>query len=71
MQSALDILRHVFGFDAFRGVQGEIRDPAGLSGLPRSDLRLGDESTGGRAAEEAIDAPPGESGTEIPDRTQG
>ena len=24
MQSALDILRHVFGFDAFRGVQGEI-----------------------------------------------
>ena len=47
------------------------RDPAGLSGLPRSDLNLGDQSTGGRAAEEAIGARPGESGTEIDDRTQG
>jgi hypothetical protein len=53
-----------------RGVQGEIRDPAGLSNLPRSGLTLGDESTGGRAAEEAIGAQPGESGTEIDDRTQ-
>ncbi|WP_406601280.1 hypothetical protein [Micromonospora yasonensis] len=52
-----------------RDVLGEIRDPAGLSGLPRSDLTLGDESTGGRAAEEAIDARPGECG-EIEDRTQ-
>src|SRR6478752_6024707 len=24
MQAALDVLRHVFGYDAFRGVQGEI-----------------------------------------------
>ncbi len=46
------------------------RDPAGLAGLPRSDLTLGDESTGGRAAEESIGARPGESGTEIPDRTE-
>ncbi|MFI7281814.1 hypothetical protein ACIBOV_16310 [Micromonospora chersina] len=53
-----------------RGVQGEIRDPAGLSGLPRSSLTLGDESTGGRAAEEAIGARPGESDTEIDDRTE-
>ncbi|WP_438361795.1 hypothetical protein [Micromonospora sicca] len=53
-----------------RGVQGENQDPAGLSGLPRSSLDLGDESTGGRAAEEAIGARPGESGTEIDDRTQ-
>ncbi|WP_369799898.1 hypothetical protein [Micromonospora sp. HK10] len=53
-----------------RGVQGEIQDPAGLSGLPRSSLTLGDESTGGRAAEEAIGARPGESDTEIDDRTQ-
>jgi len=45
-------------------------DPAGLSGMPRSDLNLGDESTGGRAAEEAIGARPGESGTEIDDRTE-
>nr|WP_229401576.1 hypothetical protein [Micromonospora okii] len=34
------------------------RDPAGLAGLPRSDLRLGDETTGGRAAEQAIGARP-------------
>ncbi|WP_435817797.1 hypothetical protein [Micromonospora chersina] len=53
-----------------RGVQGETRDPAGLSGLPRSSLTLGDESTGGRAAEEAIGARPGESDTEIDDRTE-
>ncbi|WP_420846464.1 hypothetical protein [Micromonospora terminaliae] len=53
-----------------RGVRGDIQDPAGLSGLPRSSLTLGDESTGGRAAEEAIGARPGESGTEIDDRTQ-
>ncbi|MGW5669538.1 hypothetical protein [Micromonospora sp. NPDC003776] len=53
-----------------RGVQGDVQDPAGLSGLPRSDLTLGDESTGGRAAEEAIGARPGESDTEIDDRTQ-
>ncbi|MFG3299499.1 hypothetical protein [Micromonospora chersina] len=53
-----------------QGVQGEIRDPAGLSGLPRSSLTLGDESTGGQAAEEAIGARPGESGTEIDDRTE-
>ncbi|WP_434090346.1 hypothetical protein [Micromonospora avicenniae] len=53
-----------------RGVQGEDQDPAGLSGLPHSSLDLGDESTGGRAAEEAIGARPGESGTEIDDRTQ-
>ncbi len=53
-----------------RGVQGENRDPARLSGLPRSDLDLGDRSTGGRAAEEAIGARPGESGTEIDDRTE-
>ncbi len=46
------------------------QDPAGLSKLPRSDLTLGDESTGGRAAEEAIGARPWESGTEIDDRTQ-
>ncbi|WP_204034373.1 hypothetical protein [Micromonospora qiuiae] len=46
------------------------QDPAGLSVLPRSDLNLGDQSTGGRAAEEAIGARPGESGTEIDDRTQ-
>jgi hypothetical protein len=46
------------------------RDPAGLSGLPRSSLNLGDESTGGRAAEEAIGARPGESDTEIDDRTE-
>ncbi|MGR6319577.1 hypothetical protein [Micromonospora soli] len=52
------------------GRRGDIRDPAGLSGLPRSSLTLGDESTDGRAAEEAIGAQPGESGTEIPDRTQ-
>lgn len=45
-------------------------DPAGLSDLPRSGLTLGDESTGGRAAEESIGARPGESGTEIDDRTQ-
>jgi hypothetical protein len=51
-----------------RGVQGDIQDPAGLSGVPRSDLRLGDESTGGRAAEEATGARPGE--YEIEDRTQ-
>ncbi|WP_370518243.1 hypothetical protein [Micromonospora sp. AMSO31t] len=54
-----------------RGVRGDIQDPAGLSGLPRSSLDLGDESTGGRAAEEAIGARPGESDTEIDDRTQG
>ncbi|WP_425436133.1 hypothetical protein [Micromonospora avicenniae] len=53
-----------------RGVQGEDQDLAGLSGLPHSSLDLGDESTGGRAAEEAIGARPGESGTEIDDRTQ-
>ncbi|SBT41509.1 hypothetical protein [Micromonospora auratinigra] len=53
-----------------RGVRGDIADPAGWSGVGGSDLRLGDESTGGRAAEEAIDARPGESGTEIDDRTQ-
>ncbi|WFE40351.1 hypothetical protein [Micromonospora sp. WMMD998] len=47
-----------------------IEDPAHLAGLPRSSLRQGDESTGGRAAEEAIGARPGESGTEIDDRTQ-
>ncbi|ABP54131.1 hypothetical protein [Salinispora tropica] len=46
------------------------RDPAGLSDMPRSDLTLGDESTGGRAAEESIGARPGESGTEIPDRSE-
>ncbi|MGW4295147.1 hypothetical protein ACWEH1_19105 [Micromonospora chersina] len=53
-----------------RGVQGDIQDPAGLSGLPRSSLTLGDESTGGQAAEQAIGARPGESGTEIDDRTE-
>lgn len=53
-----------------RGVQGEDRDPARLSGLPRSSLDLGDESTGGRAAEEAIGARPDESATEIDDRTR-
>jgi hypothetical protein len=47
-----------------------IDDPAGLSGLPRSSLTLGDESTGGRAAEEAVGGRRGESGTEIDDRTQ-
>ncbi|MBQ1046819.1 MULTISPECIES: hypothetical protein [unclassified Micromonospora] len=47
-----------------------IEDPAHLAGLPRSSLKQGDESTGGRAAEESIGAVPGESGTEINDRTQ-
>ncbi|MGC4892830.1 hypothetical protein [Micromonospora sp. DT31] len=47
-----------------------IEDPAHLAGLPRSSLRQGDESTGGRAAEESIGARPGESGTEIDDRTE-
>ncbi|SCG57848.1 hypothetical protein GA0074704_3429 [Micromonospora siamensis] len=52
-------------------VQGEVRDPADLAGLPRSSLTLGDESTGGVAAEEAIGARPGESDTEIDDRSRG
>ncbi|MEV1334033.1 hypothetical protein AB0J20_31195 [Micromonospora costi] len=56
---------------ATEGVDQPTQDPAGLSGLPRSSLDLGDESTGGRAAEEAIGARPGESGTEIDDRTEG
>ncbi|MFD2765235.1 hypothetical protein [Micromonospora eburnea] len=43
---------------------------SGTEGMPRSDLNLGDESTGGRAAEQAIGARPGESGTEIEDRTE-
>jgi len=43
---------------------------SGVEGMPRSDLNLGDESTGGRAAEQAIGALPEESGTEIEDRTQ-
>lgn len=54
-----------------RSVQGEDADPAHLAGLPRSGLNLGDETTGGQAAEEAIGARPGESDTEIDDRTQG
>ncbi|HEX5540395.1 MAG TPA: hypothetical protein VFX60_02335 [Micromonospora sp.] len=47
--------------------EGQVR---GIRGLPRSGLDLGDESTGGEAAEQAIGARPGESGTEIEDRTQ-
>lgn len=47
--------------------EGRVR---GVQGLPRSGLELGDESTGGRAAEQAIGARPGESGTEIEDRTR-
>ncbi|MEU8264881.1 hypothetical protein AB0C02_30245 [Micromonospora sp. NPDC048999] len=43
---------------------------SGVKGMPRSDLNLGDESTGGRAAEQAIGARPGESGSEIEDRTE-
>lgn len=43
---------------------------SGVEGMPRSDLNLGDESTGGRAAEQAVGALPEESGREIPDRTQ-
>ncbi|WP_036169447.1 DNA helicase RecQ [Noviluteimonas dokdonensis] len=31
-QSALDVLRHVFGYDAFRGVQGEIVDHVATGG---------------------------------------
>ncbi|MCW3818193.1 hypothetical protein ONA91_27455 [Micromonospora sp. DR5-3] len=42
----------------------------GVEGMPRSDLTLGDESTGGRAAEQAIGALPEESGAEIEDRTE-
>lgn len=42
----------------------------GIRDLPRSSLSLGDESTGGQAAEQAIGARPSESGTEIEDRTQ-
>lgn len=40
----------------------------GVEGIPRSDLDLGDLSTDGRAAEEAIGARQGESDTEIDDR---
>jgi hypothetical protein len=47
--------------------QGQVR---GVEGMPRSDLNLGDQSTGGRAAQEAIGARLSESGTEIEDRTQ-
>ena len=43
---------------------------SGVEGLPRSSLDLGDESTGGRAGQEAIGALPGESRTEIEDRTE-
>lgn len=42
----------------------------GVEGMPRSSLDLGDESTGGQAAEQAIGARPGEAGTEIDDRTE-
>ncbi|HEX5596876.1 MAG TPA: hypothetical protein VFX61_12805 [Micromonosporaceae bacterium] len=47
--------------------EGQVR---GIRGLPRSSLDLGDESTGGEAAEQAIGARPEESGTEIEDRTR-
>ncbi|SCF10908.1 hypothetical protein GA0074695_3531 [Micromonospora viridifaciens] len=43
---------------------------SGVQGMPRSDLNLGDESTGGQAAEQAIGARRDESGTEIEDRTE-
>lgn len=43
---------------------------SGVEGWPGGDLNLGDESTGGRAAEQAIGALPEESGTEIEDRTE-
>ncbi|BCJ56934.1 hypothetical protein [Micromonospora endophytica] len=67
----VDMLRRagLAGVNAGDGDQ-PTRDPAGLAGLPRSSLTLGDESTGGWAAEESIGARPGESGTEIDDRTQ-
>ena len=31
-QAALDVLRHVFGYDAFRGVQGEIVEHVATGG---------------------------------------
>lgn len=46
---------------------GKVRS---VRGLPRSGLDLGDESTDGQAAEQAIGARPGESGKEINDRTE-
>ncbi|HEX6968653.1 MAG TPA: hypothetical protein VF174_07590 [Micromonosporaceae bacterium] len=46
--------------------EGRLRD---VRDIPRSSLDLGDESTGGMAAEQAIGARPGEAGTEIEDRT--
>ncbi|MFU8851787.1 hypothetical protein ACNAW0_12505 [Micromonospora sp. SL1-18] len=52
------------------GPPGGTGTVSGVEGMPRSDLNLGDESTGSRAAEQAIGARPEESGTEIEDRTE-
>ncbi|MEE1939852.1 hypothetical protein V1L54_10605 [Streptomyces sp. TRM 70361] len=43
----------------------------GTEGMPRSGADLGDRSTGGEAAREAIGADPAESGGEVADRSTG
>ncbi|MTE18819.1 hypothetical protein F0L17_06655 [Streptomyces sp. TRM43335] len=43
----------------------------GTEGMPRSGADLGDRSTGGEAAREAIGADPAESGGETKDRSTG
>ncbi|MDG9701888.1 hypothetical protein [Streptomyces sp. DH37] len=56
------------GTDAPRKGKGNVQ---GTGNMPRSGADLGDRSTGGEAAREAIGADPAESGGEVEDRSTG